>query len=625
MIKRLGFGHKILLAAVMLQVAAFGLFAAYNDLEQGRAIHRDLQRNLQSIAQVTAGSIQNWLSGRQYLLESLAEVLSQSDAEQRVRLLRQRTLKDAMAFVYLGTEEGKFDVFPDAQMAEGFDPRSRPWYARTREASQTQLTEPYVDANTGQLIMTMATPVAGVGVVGADLDLKALVQLINTLEFEGMGYAFLVDGQGKVLVHPDRRFTMQPMEKLFTEGVPSLQAGVLSNAVSEDGERIVTFMPVQGLPGVTWYLGISLSKQHAYALQDAFRWVAATATLVAVCSLLVVLSLLIRLLLRPLRVMTAAMVDIAEGEGDLTRRLPVTSRDELGLLAGAFNQFVERIQGSIQQVSCTMGLVEQVAGQVIGCTSLTIEGSRVQAERTGSIVAAVNQLGAAAQEIAGNATCASQQAGNARVQAIEGRDVVEHNVEAINQLSMLIGTSSAHIMELSDKTEAIGQILEVISAISQQTNLLALNAAIEAARAGEAGRGFAVVAEEVRNLAHRTQQSAHRVKQLIEELQAGAQTVVGAMQQSQSQTEQSVSIAAQAGQRLVGVTQCLEQMDGMNQSVAAATEEQTTVVVALHGDMNEVQRLNQAGSEQLQTTLAACTQLNSQLHDLSALIGTFRV
>nr|WP_225777724.1 methyl-accepting chemotaxis protein [Pseudomonas sp. Marseille-Q3773] len=624
MIKRLGFGHKILLAAVMLQLAAFGLFAAYNDAEQGRAIHRDLQRNLQSIAQVTAGDIQNWLSGRQHLLESLAEVLSQSDEAQRVRLLRQRTLKDAMAFVYLGTDEGKFDVFPSVQMTEGFDPRSRPWYAHARETSQTQLTEPYVDANTGQLIMTMTTPVKGVGVVGADIDLQALVQLINTLQFEGMGHAFLVDGQGKVLVHPDRRFMMQPLGKLFTERTPGLETGQLSDAVSEEGERIVTFMPVQGLPGVTWYLGISLNKRHAYALQEGFRWVAATATLVAVCSLLAVLSLLIRLLLRPLRVMTAAMVDIAKGEGDLTRRLPVTSRDELGLLAGAFNHFVERIQGSIQQVSRTMGVVEQVAGQVIDCTSLTIEGARVQAERTGSIVAAVNQLGAATQEIAGNATCASQQAGTARGQAIEGRDVVERNIEAINQLSILIGTSSAHIMELSNKTEAIGQILEVISAISQQTNLLALNAAIEAARAGEAGRGFAVVAEEVRNLAHRTQQSAQRVKQLIEELQAGAQTVVGAMQQSQSQTEQSVSIAAQAGQRLVGVTQCLEQMDGMNQSVAAATEEQSTVVAALHGDMNEVERLNQEGSEQLQTTLKACAQLNAQLHDLGVLIGTFR-
>ena len=625
MTNRLGFGHKILLVAVLLQLAAFGLFACYNDVEQGKAIHRDLRSNLQSVAQVTASNIQGWLSGRQRLLESLAEVLSQSDPAQRGRLLRQRTLAQAMAFVYLGTDDGKFDVFPSVAMAAGFDPRRRPWYVNTRENSQTQLTEPYVDANTGQLIMTIASPVTGVGVVGADLDLQALIDLVNALQFEGNGYAFLVDGQGKVLVHPDRRFMMEPLQRLFIGGAPRLEPGLLSDAVSKDGERLVTFVPVQGLPGVTWYLGISLSKQHAYALQYGLRWVAATAIVVAVCSLLVVLTLLIRLLLRPLNVMTSAMIEIAEGDGDLSRRLPVNSVDELGQLAGAFNQFVERIQGSLRQVSRTMVVVEQVAEQVIDCTSLTIEGSRVQAERTGSIVAAVNQLGAATQEIAGTATSASQQAGAARAQASEGRDVVERNIEAINHLSTLIGTSSTHIMDLSEKTEAIGQILEVISAISQQTNLLALNAAIEAARAGEAGRGFAVVADEVRDLAQRTQQSAYRFQQLIEERQAGAQTVVGAMQHSQAQTRHSVSIAGQAGQRLMQVTQCLEHMDGMNQSVAAATEQQSMVVTTLYDDMNEVERLNEAGWEQLRTTLTACAQLNAQLRDLRDLIGTFRV
>lgn len=622
---RLGFGAKILLAAALLMVAAFGLFAAYNDLQQGSAIERDLQRNLQGTAQLTASNITNWLSGRQRLLESLAEVIAQADGAQPGRWLQQKTLKDAVAFVYLGTDDGTFDVFPQTQMPDGFDPRSRPWFVQARGAAQTHLTEPYIDANTGQLIMTIATPVAGVGVVGADVDLQALTQMINTLDFQGQGHAFLVDGQGKVLVHPDRRLMMQPLEKLFSSPAPSLAAKELTRVESPDGEQLVTFVPVQGLPGVTWYLGISLNKDHAFALRDEFRWVAVTAMLAAVSCLLVVLGVLIRLLLRPLNVMTHAMADIAQGQGDLTRRLPVTSQDELGALAAAFNKFVQRIQKSISEVGLTMGQVERVASQVVDCTTRIMEGSHVQAQRTSSIVAAVNQLGAAAQEIAGNATHASLQAGAALDQAAAGRAVVERNIEAIYALCTLVESSSEHIVQLNDRTDAIGQILEVISAISQQTNLLALNAAIEAARAGEAGRGFAVVADEVRSLAHRTQQSALRVKQLIEELQVGARSVVVAMQQSQSQSEQSVNIASQAEHRLVGVTECLEKMDGMNQSVATATEEQSTVVVALRGEMTEIDRLNQTGAAHLQTTLDACGQLRTHLHDLSILIHAFRV
>jgi methyl-accepting chemotaxis protein len=152
-----------------------------------------------------------------------------------------------------------------------------------------------------------------------------------------------------------------------------------------------------------------------------------------------------------------------------------------------------------------------------------------------------------------------------------------------------------HIESLNSKTVNIGQILEVITSISQQTNLLALNAAIEAARAGEAGRGFAVVADEVRNLAHRTQESAQQVQTMIEELQIGARASVSTMDESQRHSEDSVEIANLAGERLVSVTQRIGEIDGMNQSVATATEEQTSVVESINMDITEINTLNQEG------------------------------
>ncbi|WP_371917228.1 methyl-accepting chemotaxis protein [Pseudomonas sp. R37(2017)] len=272
-----------------------------------------------------------------------------------------------------------------------------------------------------------------------------------------------------------------------------------------------------------------------------------------------------------------------------------------------------------------MGQVDQVASQVIASTTITLDNTQVQASRTGSVAAAINQLGAAALEIAGNAAMASQRASTTLVQAHEGRNVVERNIDAMTQLSSLIHTSSSHISQLNGKTEDIGQILEVISSISQQTNLLALNAAIEAARAGEAGRGFAVVADEVRNLAHRTQQSALEVQQLIEELQAESAVVVDTMQESQRQSGQSVEIACRAGERLTGVTDGIEQMDGMSQSVAAATEEQSAVVETINQDISEIDLLNQSGAEQMRATVQACSELQRQVSDLSQLLGKFQV
>jgi methyl-accepting chemotaxis protein len=337
------------------------------------------------------------------------------------------------------------------------------------------------------------------------------------------------------------------------------------------------------------------------------------------------LGMLIRVLMQPLHVMTRAMQDIADGEGDLTRRLTIQNHDEFGTLGNAFNRFVERIHTSISEVSSATEQVNEVALRVVSASNSSMVNSDEQANRTNSVAAAINELGAAAQEIARNAAQASHQASDARHLAEDGQQVVERNIKAMNQLSAMISASSSNIEALNSKTVNIGQILEVITSISQQTNLLALNAAIEAARAGEAGRGFAVVADEVRNLAHRTQESAQQVQKMIEELQVGARDSVSTMSESQRHSLDSVDIANLAGERLNSVTQRIGEIDGMNQSVATATEEQTSVVESINMDITEINTLNQEGVENLQSTLRACADLEQQAARLKQLVGSFRI
>jgi methyl-accepting chemotaxis protein len=517
------------------------------------------------------------------------------------------------------------------------------FYTCARDTRQPCVLEPYFDEASGsrKLVTSVAFPLLENGkviaVVGLDINLAALQKNSETsaLElFEGHGQISIVSPRGVISANSqDVTRLGQPMDS--AEVMEALRQG--QPKVFVDPQQIKVLEPLAPIAGAApWGVLVGVPQEVLLApvttLQKELdaQGVQSTALELLLGGGSALLGLLLiwytaQRITRPLQVLTRVMEDISLGEGDLTRRLAVQSRDEIGQLATAFNRFVERIHQSIREVSSAALGVNEGARRVLEASNSSLSNFDDQSTRTNSVAAAINQLGAAAQEIAHNASDASQQASAARQQAEDGRQVVERTIEVMNELSGKISASCANIEVLNHKTVNIGQILEVIKGISQQTNLLALNAAIEAARAGEAGRGFAVVADEVRSLAGRTQTSALEIQQMIEELQVGARDSVTTMTESQQHSEESVTIANLAGTRLGSVTQRIGEIDNVNQSVAAATEEQTAVVEALNVDITQINTLNLQGVENLQATLRACTELEQQAARLNQLVGSFRI
>nr|WP_314877489.1 methyl-accepting chemotaxis protein McpA [uncultured Pseudomonas sp.] len=626
----LKFRHKILLSACGVVVLAFALFTLYNDYLQRSTIRQNLESSVQQAGALTASSVQNWMSGRILVLENLAEDIAEQGAGNNLAgLIGQPSYTRNFLFTYLGQTNGVFTQRPDEKMPDTYDPRQRPWYSAAVSAGQTLLTPPYQSA-VGGLVVTIATPVKAkadgqlLGVIGGDLSLDTLVEIINSVDFGGIGHAFLADRDGQVIVSPDKTQVMKNLKDIYPTANLRVEPG-MQDVVLDGQERLISFAPINGLPSAKWYIGLSIDKDKAYAALSQFRTSAIIAMLVAVAAIAGLLGLLIPVLMRPLTTMGRAMRDIAEGEGDLTRRLTVQNQDEFGELASSFNRFVERIHASISEVSSATRLVHDLSEKVVSASNASISGSEEQSMRTNSVAAAINQLGAATQEIARNAADASQHASGASDQAHDGRQVVDDAITAMTALSLKISESCEQIEILNTSTDDIGKILDVIKGISQQTNLLALNAAIEAARAGEAGRGFAVVADEVRNLAHRTQESAEEIHRMITSLQVGSREAVHTMNASQVSSEQTVQVANKAGERLASVTQRIGEIDGMNQSVATATEEQTAVVESLNLDITQINTLNQQGVQNLNETLQHCDALSQQAGRLKQLVGSFRI
>jgi methyl-accepting chemotaxis protein len=630
MIRSLGFSRKILLAAALIVVVAFSLFIVVNDFRQRETLKNNVDSELAQLGSLTTQNIQTWLDGRTQLLNSMAQQVATDGAALPAlqRAIGLAVYGDNFQLSYFGGKDGVMFSVPAGNRAADYDPRARGWYKAADAAQSTIVTEPYIAASSGKLVVTLATPVRQqgqmIGVAGADISLDAISKTINSLNFGGHGYAYIVSADGKILVHPDSKLILKNVSEAYPNGAPKIVPGV-TEIESGGKAQFVSFTKVGGLSSANWYVALVLDRDAAYSMLSEFRTSAITAMVIAVAIIILLLGLLIRVLMQPLRQMGRAMADIADGEGDLTMRLPSDSKDEFGQMAQSFNRFVERIHGSIREVASTAGQLGEVAARVVGASNSSMNNSDQQANRTTSVAAAINQLGAAAQEIAQNAALASQHSSAASQLATEGQGVVSQTIKAMNLLSEKISESCVNIETLNNKTANIGQILEVISGISQQTNLLALNAAIEAARAGEAGRGFAVVADEVRNLAHRTQDSAQQVQTMIEELQVGARDAVANMTESQRQSESSVLIANQAGERLNSVTQRIGEIDGMNQSVATATEEQTAVVESINVDITQINTLNQEGVDNLKSTLDACSHLEHQAARLQHLVGTFRI
>jgi methyl-accepting chemotaxis protein len=535
-----------------------------------------------------------------------------------------------LGYVYMSDTKGGYVEWPGTGDYGDWDPRKRPWYGLGKDANfqLARLDGYYWEPDDAVYVSVLKglKDQSGefAGVVAVDVSLKALTDMIEKIRFGQTGFFMLVEGSGTLLVdglQPANNF--KKLSELPGDHVATI--GQTDNGVIEVTIDGVDYLAnVFTSPALGWKFIGFMQVDEILAGAHRLAWL----TLVA-CAVLVVLFgvagvIFANRIVTPINLVKEGLRTIAQGEGDLTHRLPVLARDETGELAKWFNQFIESTQSMIIVIKENAISMHGVSSQTNERTTAMSDSLHRQSAAVEQIVTAVTEMASAANEVAHTCVRTAEISEQGLSATHNGKQVIARSTAGVNDLGASIQASSKVIRELERETVSINNILSTIQQIAEQTNLLALNAAIEAARAGEQGRGFAVVADEVRNLAKRTQDSTGEINTIINLLVSRITEVTVSMDRSLSESTKAIERADEVMGAFESIEGAVQMIRDMTTQIATATEEQHLVT-------EEINRNVVAISDAVGQVSSQSTEVEHYSHEqrelssaLKQLVGRFR-
>ena len=435
------------------------------------------------------------------------------------------------------------------------------------------------------------------------LDIDSMAKAIGSVKLAETGHAFLVRGNGNILIHPDASLAdgKHPMKEL--PGIDEATVHALLGGQNFAQARIVAngesqFIASSFIPELGAYVIAEVPEDEMLGpVNRAIRLATLVAALVGGAISLFVIVLVSRAIARPVQRAATLLGEIADGQGDLTRRMKVESNDEIGQLASSFNRFVSSLSELVRQVRASGESIATGSSEISDGNHDLSQRTEEQASNLQQTAASMEQLTVTVRHNADNALAAAQIVSGAADSAARGSTVVRSVVDTMN--------------EITASSKQIADIVAVVDGIAFQTNILALNAAVEAARAGEEGRGFAVVAGEVRTLAQRSATAAREIKQLIarsvESVESGAVQVT------------------QAGQAMDDIVAQVGRVNDLVGEISAASKEQSQGIGQVGDAVTQLDQVTQQNAALVEESAAAAESLKHQAARLAELMSAFTV
>lgn len=627
-------GMGAALLASTLTLVALNIFQMQGFLDR-YLLNSALPANLEAIANSVERDLQAPITASRLIAENsyLKDWLNDHEPERELAPVTRyldgvRQSEDALSAYLVSAKTGKY--YYHEGIGRTITRAADPWFFSFLQSGQPMELTLDVDDTTGvlTLFINVRMEIAGepVAVAGIGLRLDQMAERIRDFRFVESGIVYLVSPGGDVTVHPHIKHTDQPLTSIL----PARTANELMAATrykltdfDRDGkEYIAASLP---LSVADERVVVEVPASEIYGEISEANQVALLVGGLVILTFLGIVALVATRMLRPINNITQALSEISQGGGDLTRELETNRKDELGELAQGFNRFVSTQREMIRDLLATAIRLKQFANQTSEVVAMSTQRASEESHLTDSVASAVCEMEATVQEVAQNATETANQLEQVGRGANDIRDGMTRSITQVAGMAGDIRASASAIQTLAEEVQDIGQVIEVINAISDQTNLLALNAAIEAARAGEHGRGFSVVADEVRSLAQKTQSSTQQIETIIERLQEGSEHAVKAMAISEKATVETASTSEAMGQALERIVASVDRIVDMSHQVAAANEEQSTVTEDISANVQNISQLSARSAEDMAVASNDIQELRSMAESLEAQMKAFRL